>query len=488
MTSGDNTTRYCRCGARLARHNPSPVCAPCQHGDRARAGSGPEVPPGFWDNDRLQDALRARHMGRVVAAYRLHPWHGKPISQRTAATWAGVNQAQLSRLETGLALQDLTRLVQWAQILHIPARLLWFALPATPSEPSPAARPAPAPQVDDVTTRRELLRLVGMTGMLLAVPGAAELDTERLAHAATRPSTVDSATVTQYETLNARLWQTYSGARTKNLALPAVRGQLDILHNTLRHNHTEAIRRNLNAVASDLFQLCGEIFFDGNRYDEAGQCYSHAATVARNADNYDLWACAMTRHAFLEVYAREFADATPILDHAAALARRGDTALTTRHWVAAVQAQAHAGLGDHTACERALASADDVTQINDPLPSRGWLRFEGSRLSEERGGCYVELGDTDRAETTLTPLLDQRLSPRRRGSLLTDLATIAAQRGDTTQLVSHGYAALDAARQTSSTGYLGRKLTTLAAHIQPFTGDTHVRNLHQRITDLTPTA
>jgi hypothetical protein len=54
----------------------------------------------------------------------------------------------------------------------------------------------------------------------------------------------------------------------------------------------------------------------------------------------------MTRHAFIEMYERRFDKASPMLELAARLARRGDGALSTRYWVFSVQAQAFAGLGN----------------------------------------------------------------------------------------------------------------------------------------------
>ena len=98
-------------------------------------------------------------MGAVISAYRNHPFHGSPLRQETVARWMGLTQAQLSRIENGPAMKDLDKLIQWAELLEIPARLLWFQLPkqrrvitsmplsgrptilATPVQPLPAAGP-----------------------------------------------------------------------------------------------------------------------------------------------------------------------------------------------------------------------------------------------------------------------------------------------------------------------------------------------------------
>ena len=68
-------------------------------------------------------------MGRVIAAYRVHPWHGRPLSQELVAGWLSMTQAQLSRIESGRAPQELSKLISWARSLGVPARLLWFKLP-----------------------------------------------------------------------------------------------------------------------------------------------------------------------------------------------------------------------------------------------------------------------------------------------------------------------------------------------------------------------
>ncbi len=89
------------------------VCAVCQKHARATLAEPPVVPPEFWQTDRMRDALDAWHIGRVVQAYRTHPWHARPLSQGTVAAWIGLTQTQLSRIENGPATQDLAKLVQW---------------------------------------------------------------------------------------------------------------------------------------------------------------------------------------------------------------------------------------------------------------------------------------------------------------------------------------------------------------------------------------
>jgi transcriptional regulator with XRE-family HTH domain len=99
-------------------------------GGRVRANGVPDLPEEFWQEPVLREALASRHMGQVIRAWRTHPQHGRhPFAQDRVAVWMGITQAQLSRIETGPPPAHLDRLVQWAQVLHIPQERLWFALP-----------------------------------------------------------------------------------------------------------------------------------------------------------------------------------------------------------------------------------------------------------------------------------------------------------------------------------------------------------------------
>jgi hypothetical protein len=329
--------------------------------------------------------------------------------------------------------------------------------------------------------RREMLRLMSMAGSLLAVPPVADgLDLDRL----TYTGRLDLTTLDEHASLNAQLWRAFASSPAKRMVLPLVRKQLGVLTTSLQQSPGIAVHQRLCLLAGDLFQLCGEIFFDSNQYTDAAQCYSLAANAAKEAEAFDLWACAMTRHAFIGVYERQFDKAAPLLVGAASLAERGDQELSTRHWVAAVQAQTYAGLGDSSACQRALDTAEQVKHLSGRVHTAGWLRFEGSRLAEERGTCFVELRRPELAETALSGALDKGISTRRRGSVLVDLAMVGAQRRDVDQLVMYGAAAVDAARQTGSAGYVGRKLRSLRPQLAQFFSDSHVRHLDLQIVSL----
>jgi hypothetical protein len=122
MASSHVSHRYCpSCGSRLARDNTDTLCALCRKKAQDAIRYPPIVPLDFWETDQLKDALASWHMGRIVRAYRHHPYHGpRPLAQELVGNWLGITQAQLSRIEQGRPIKDLDRLIRWAQILHIP--------------------------------------------------------------------------------------------------------------------------------------------------------------------------------------------------------------------------------------------------------------------------------------------------------------------------------------------------------------------------------
>jgi transcriptional regulator with XRE-family HTH domain len=116
-----------RCGARLSSYNRTTRCAGC-----GSLREPPVVPAEFWADEEMRDALDTWHMGRVLFAYRNHPWHGQALKQSVVGGWFGLTQTQLSRIENGRAPEELSKLIRWAKLLHIPSECLWFKMPDEP--------------------------------------------------------------------------------------------------------------------------------------------------------------------------------------------------------------------------------------------------------------------------------------------------------------------------------------------------------------------
>jgi transcriptional regulator with XRE-family HTH domain len=405
-------------------------------------------------------------------------------SQERLADEVGVDRTTVGRWERGeTGPQPFTR-ERLRTVLKVSAEELHTLIPVGPEDehlPLAAAVTAPGPdlmgELDDMH-RREMLRLMSIASVAVALPAepAAVLSSR------TAPLDLDS-----HAAMNAYLWQVFAMARSKRRVYPVIRDQLAALTSHLTDPYPDRDRRRLLALTADLYQLAGEVCFDGNRYTDAAHCYTLAATAAREGDAADLWACALTRHAYASMYDQQHGQASAILAAADTVARNGDRQLATRQWVASVQAQAQASLGNSGACDRALDTAAGVLDLTASASPRGWLRFDGSRIAEESGTCYLATGRDAQAESALTQALGQGISPRRKGSLLTDLAMLGVRHHDTSQVLHYATVAIDLAEQTGSSGYVGRKLATLHTQIQPSRGDRRIALLADRIARLPTT-
>ncbi|MCT9087924.1 helix-turn-helix domain-containing protein [Streptomyces sp. ASQP_92] len=420
-------------------------------------------------------------------------WKALGYSQERLAQALGVDTTTIGRWGRGQAEPQAYLRPKLAARLHVTLAELDELLRPEASEPvnPPAAHRVrrvfvgQAPSDDDLGTgdlddmiRREFLRLLTVTGTLAALPVTDEA--VPVDQYAVVPALHDVAT---YTAVNSHLWQIFALAKTKRSALPMVHAHARGIADSFTAAQTNRERRQLCAVVGDLFQLAGEIHFDSNNYTDAAQCYTLAASAGREAGNPDLSACALTRHAFVSIYDGRPRAAASLLTAAAETAKRGDRQLATRHWVAAVQAEVFAGLGDLNGCKAALDRAEEVHALSGQAQNGGWLRFDGTRLAEERGTCYVRLGRLDLAELALADALGQPLSARRRGSVLVDLAALGMQRRDVDQLVGYASQALDLAAQTES-GYVVRKLEGLRGRLHPLLSDRRVAALSEQISAL----
>ncbi|MGW4032834.1 helix-turn-helix transcriptional regulator [Streptomyces sp. NPDC004838] len=401
-------------------------------------------------------------------------------SQEKLAELLGVDRTTVGRWESGRVAPQPPQRRALAIALEVSLQELDTLL----APPRAAGQEAAGHQSDppsagdpDEMIRREFLRVLTVSGALTALPVE---EAKALTEGVRRRIPADFAR------MNSHLWQVYRLARSKGSVYPVIRDQLTTLNEALAGHRGNA--RPLLKAASDLFQLAGEVAFDGNRYSDAAASYSLAASISKDAEAYDLWACALVRHAYVEMSEQRYRQAAQILGAAERLASRGDSNLSTRHWVASVQAEAYAGLGDLDACERAMDQAETVRDLTADCVNSGWLRFDGARLAEERGSRYVQLGRLDLAENTLTDALEQTaLAPgqsyRRRGAVLTDLAAIGAKRRDPEQVVAYGREATALARASAS-GYVARRLRALCDEFGPLRRDHRVAELGAEIATL----
>lgn len=406
-------------------------------------------------------------------------------SQEGLAHAIGADRTTVGRWERGETMPQPPIRPKLAEVLKVDLAELDVLVAQSGASPQESAGSPPSdhysPGDTDDMIRRNFLRAIAVTGALSALPDHEAEEVEGGTH---RRSAAD------FLRMNGHLWQVYQLARSKATVQPIVRDQLSALSEVLDHR-PGGQEQALCSAAGELFQLSGELAFDSNRYTDAAASYTLAATASKEARAYDLWACALVRHAYVDVYERQYKEAAGILSAAQRVARRGDSTLSTRYWVASVQAQAQAGLGDLAGCEHALDAAEKVKDLATSGHNGGWLRFDGTRLAEERGARYVQLGRLDLAEKALTSALAQDdlaegYSFRRRGVVLADLAAIGAKRRDPDQVVTFGRQAVQLARESAS-GYVVRRLHGLRAQLGPLAKGAGVAELTAEIDALSTT-
>jgi hypothetical protein len=329
---------------------------------------------------------------------------------------------------------------------------------------------------DSEMQRRDVFTFLSVASGSIVWPGVRDVDWPRLGRAVAVPERLDGVVTHDCGVLNRGLWEAYATALQPRMLLAPALEHLRRLTRLLRGARTERTHRQLCVLVAEAAQLVGVILHFGlNLGDAAAGCYSLAAGAAREARNYDLWAAALLRHAWIPLYDDRPTQALSLLQAATALARRGDSALPTRYWVAACSADAHAGMGDLTAWRTALEQAQDVVQMpDDERPA--WLRFGNGQLLEEQGGSAV----TAKQPAVAIPALEAALfywpTPTyRRGLILIDLAGAAVQSRDIERACAYGREVVAIARQNA--GLVSKELQCMEQHFSPCTSEPLVQDL-----------
>lgn len=426
-----------------------------------------------WSQKKVADLLQ--EMGGVADAALIGKWERgehlpSPFYQEKLCALYGLTAYQLGFARSA---EPRSGSLDQAQPTNI-----WARREATEDH---YQRRSPDAGNDDMITkkRRELLQFLSAaaTALVLPLPDLA-IDWDRVHRAVEKPSQADQLLLYNLEMLNKHYWSLFQASPNKSAILEGVYGQLKTLMQFVQESHPVSQHRGLCALVSDLSQLVGEIFFDCNQYDFAQACYNFAANAAHEANHYDLWACALVRHAFLPIYDGQYHEALPLLQGAQKLANHGDTTLTTRYWVAAVSSDVQAGLGNLSACQQALDLMDEVRNLKNESHG-GWLRFDGSRLLEQRGACFVKLGQSKLAIPVLQEALKSNLTPRRQGMVLTDLGQASLQNGNVEQACGYATQVIEIASQGS--GMLRKGIYGLRNRLEVYEGTTAVKELDKQL-------
>lgn len=151
-------------------------------------------------------------------------------------------------------------------------------------------------------------------------------------------------------------------------------------------------------------------------------------------------------------------EALGLAQSAVELAQPSATA-TTKAWLAGLEAQALACVGDRKACSDALRRADTALGQAQREEDPAWMyEFDHARLLALSGACYGQLGRISAAERALCEAMTA-LGPRRtrrRAEVLLNLAKVRTSQLDAEGAAELAREALEIAMETGSPAGIGR--------------------------------
>jgi hypothetical protein len=428
------SARYCRCGSPLARDNAGLLCSACQ-ATRTR-GRAPDVPAAFWQTDVMAAALASGDVGRVIRAYRSHPFHGQRLPQTLLANWLHMSQAAVCRIETGRRRVTIDEIACVARALGMPVALPW------------TVQPEAGVDVDPISRRSLLGAGVGTALGLNATTAPAaprSIDPELAAHWIRLLHVLDA----------------HDAMCGPHDALASVWHEINLIAQH-RQVATGELRRRLLCVESRWAQFASWLSNDVGHKHHRDAWLERALRLAQEADYAEMVAYVLMRQSRWAVEDRDAA-------RAIALARvAGRTPRATervRALCALQEAQGHALAADAASCERSLADVDDLLERAQEPPShwddlaRNHVTAPAVLAADAR--CWLWLRPAKAIGIFEDAMrIWPRARPRTRSVQQARLALACAAAGKLDRAAIEGTKALDIA-QTTKSDMTMRELTRL---------------------------
>jgi transcriptional regulator with XRE-family HTH domain len=486
--------RYCnRCGGRLARDNTDTRCAACSYAARDTLSRPQVIPPEFWDTDQVRDALATWHMGRVMYAYRMHPYHGRPLSQETVGNWLGLTQAQLSRIENGRAPEELSKLIRYAIILNIPAHLLWFKLPDAPIPAATVAYGGEDPVQllavrNEPVDRRNFIAASAGVAAYAATPACNLL--APLSHAPI-PDEVRSSDIQQVRTA-ARVFTGWDHTCGGGVVREAVTAQLRWSAQLLEVKCPERLRNELFAAVGYLGGVCGFMAFDAYAHDDARRMFAFGLSCAEESGDWHLRAKLLSHMARQAIWCGD--PDTGLTNTELALVRADRLTGTERAMLHTARARALGKLVRTQETLTAVGRADEAFAQSNPQEDPPWMAYyDHAQHHGDTGHALFDLAIRAARKTEAAPRLAVAVRGhgdayvRSRAISGTKLATLLMATGDPLEATATGHRALDDAGRLRS-----RRAADDLRELHRFAG-AHVAlpgvaDLQDRITELVRTA
>ncbi|WP_280193098.1 helix-turn-helix domain-containing protein [Nocardia farcinica] len=421
----------------------------------------------------MRAALAAHDFGAVFTAIRA----ATGLSQNQLAALAGLSQARVSEIESGVRrLTGLAPVARLSAVFAVPATLLGFH--ADTAEAGTLA----FEEVDWVE-RRDFVTLATAA----ALGSRLHPELERLAAllpdartAATR-TRVGAADVAAIEAMNDgfRRWDlAHGGGLCRAAALSQVR-QVATLDAVCAPN----IRGRLHVATADLASIAGWLAYDVEDHDAARRLWTYAVHTAQRAEDHprstDLMVIILLDMAHQALHLRRPGDALTFARLAAATAtgRRHPVSPTTAGYIQAVTSWCWAMLGEPEPTRRALGESGEkyAATTPDSVPPWAWFVTD-AEIAGQRGHSLhlLSLSDPRFAEAAVAELSTAVAGhpiehERSRAVVLPTLAVAQFRAGDTASAVKTGHEAISAGTALASRRCFSRlrDLDAVAARQQP---------------------
>ncbi|MBA3824220.1 MAG: helix-turn-helix transcriptional regulator [Ktedonobacterales bacterium] len=212
---------------------------------------------------------------------------------------------------------------------------------------------------------------------------------EKLAAIIAKPSQGDMEMIDGLESVTRTYWELRSTVGYQDL-FHAYAGHMETILSLLKGSHTSHMHARLCGLASDVGQRIGAIMFDKNQFGTAMHYYQVAKEAALEGENFLLAAVCLGKMSSLPIYSNKALEALPLLREGKMHAQK-QGARTTKAWLAAVQAEAYAKLGNVSACMRELEEAEVELSKDGPDMLYYETHFDEGRLYGYKGACLLLL-------------------------------------------------------------------------------------------------
>ena len=282
-------------------------------------------------------------------------------------------------------------------------------------------------------------------------------------------SNVGPLAIIQMETKIARRGEELPSTRPALLRRPLLDDYRRVIA-WLTGSQPAAERRRLYSVAAQLAGMAGTVFFDLRDPARAEAYYQVALRAAGEAGDDAVAAWVLANIGYLEAHRGAVPAALEAVRGAAARATRCQHITTQHAWLAALEAELLASLGEAEATRTALHRAERAIDQARPEARRAGIDFfTAARLPAYMGSCFMLLGQSKLAHEYSAEAL-KLLSPRAKSRWFVrlDLATALVQEGELEDASRLATALLTELSEDDWTPRFEQRVQDFRQELQPF--------------------